>query len=105
MKLEGEKYTKLFGELFGIEFTPEMLTRLLVASMGKMRVELYRVSLFYGQEADKCREAGAYFSCCLMTASAIEALLAVLCLTCQKEVEGSTSIKILGGGQDMKRRC
>jgi hypothetical protein len=87
VEAEGAKFTKDIGELLRVDLTPEVSTKLFLASMGPLRSELYRSCLFYGQEADKCRSSGVYFACCIMYASAIESLLAVLCLTCQKEIE------------------
>jgi hypothetical protein len=89
VEAEGARFTKEVGELLGVDLTPETSTKLFLAAMGSLRSELYRSCLFYGQEADKCRSSGAYFAACIMHASAIESLLAVLCLTCQKEIEDS----------------
>ncbi len=92
-RAEGEKLTQAVGELLGVHLTPELATKLFEAFMGETSMELYRVSLVYSQEADKCRGAGAFFSACLMTASAIEALLALICLLAKEEVECSREFK------------
>jgi len=104
VEAEGARFTKEAGELLGVELTPEASTKLFLASMGPVRSELYRSCLFYGQEADKCRSSGAYFACCIMQASAIESLLAVLCLTSQKEIENSELNKKFKRGKGYEER-
>ena len=63
--------------------------KLFEAAMGPTQMRLYSGTNFYAEECDKCREAGAFFSACLMISSAVESLLALLCLQSQKEVEKS----------------
>lgn len=93
----GEKLTKQLSELLGMDLTAERLVRLYFAGLAQIRADLYLTTLFYGQEADRCRKAGAYFSARLMTSSAIESLLAVLCLTSQKDVEALPAYKKFRG--------
>ncbi len=92
-RAEGEKLTQAVGELLGVQLTPELATKLFEATMGKTSMELYRVSLMYAEEADKCRGVDAYFSASLMIASAIETLLALICLMTKDDVESSSEFR------------
>lgn len=93
VRSEGEKFAKQMSELLEMNLTTEGLIGLYFAGLGKTRADLYLTTLFYSQEGDRCRTAGAYFSACLMTASAVEALLAVLCLSSQQHVEALPTLK------------
>jgi hypothetical protein len=103
LKMEGEKLTSTLGQLLGGNLDNETLTKGFEASMGETRMELYRLSVFYGQESDRCRAAEAYFPACLMMASAIETLLGLFCLLSQKEVEKSDVYRSLCVGKKKKR--
>jgi hypothetical protein len=92
-RAEGEKLTQAIGDLLGVQLTPELATKLFEIAMGETCMGLYRVSLLYAQEADKCRGADAYFPASLMIASAIETLLALICLMAEEEVKRSSKYK------------
>lgn len=100
----GEKLTRQLSELLGMNLTADHLVKLYFAGLGQIRANLYLTTLFYSQEADRCRSVGAYFSACLMTSSAIESLLAVLCLTSQKDVEVLPAYKKFRGKGSYEER-
>jgi len=100
----GEKLTNQFSELLEMDLSVESMVQLYFAGLGKIRADLYLTTLFYGREGDRCREAGAYFSACLMTSSAIESLLAVLCLTSQEDVERIPAYKKFRGEGSYEER-
>ncbi len=88
-----EALRRQIGDFIGVELTPELTVQLYEAAMGVEGMELFRVITFYAFESDRCRQSNAYFSACLMLASAIEGLLATLCLFSEQQVEQTTIYK------------
>lgn len=101
---EVETLRRQIGKLLGLDLTPELAVQLYEAAMGVESMELYRVITFYAQEADKCRQSGAYFSACLMLTSAIEALLATFCLLSQPLVEETAIFRGIAEGMNYKEK-
>jgi hypothetical protein len=101
---DAEALRKQIGELIGVDLTPELAVRLYEAAMGVEGMELYRVITFYAFESDRCRQSNAYFSACLMLSSAVEGLLATLCLFSEQQVEQTAIYKSIVEGDKYKEK-
>jgi hypothetical protein len=99
-RAEGQALIEEIAEALRIDFPLDLMTKLCEAALGKTGLELHRLTIFYAEEADKCRSAGAWFAACTMVASAIEGVLALFCILAKDEVENSQSYSMLikGGG-------
>jgi len=98
LRAEGDALLKSFSAAAGMQITPELAVKLYEAALGKTGMELHRLTVAFGNEADKCRVAEAWFAACLMTASAIEGLLALFCILAQEEVKMSKAFAGLSKG-------
>jgi hypothetical protein len=71
--------------------TRESVRPVMELAMGSDLVKVYKLSLYYAIEADRCFEQGAFFASCLLTAAANEAFLALTCFYEQNLVK-TTSV-------------
>jgi hypothetical protein len=101
---DADELRKQVSAVIGVDLTPELAVKLYEAAMGPENLEVYRVITYFAHESDKCRQSGAWFSACLMTASAIEGLLTALCLFSQTEVETTGTYKSISQAGTYKER-
>ena len=61
--------------------------------MGSDLVKIYKLSVYYAVEADRCFEQGAFFASCLLTVAANEAFLALTCFQEQDSVKATAAFR------------
>lgn len=89
IKDAGYKAVQAVANALNIEPAVESITPVLEAAMGLDMVKLFKLSLYFGFEADGCFEKEAYFASCLLTAAAIETVLVLICLQEEDCVSGT----------------
>ncbi|MBB5063302.1 hypothetical protein [Granulicella mallensis] len=74
-----------------IEPTQNSVTPALKLAMGSDLMKAYKLSLYFGLEADRCFDQKAFFASCLLTAAANEAFLTLTCIQ-EEQAVMTTSI-------------
>lgn len=80
VKGAGDKAIAEVARLLNITPTLNSVKPVMEMAMGSDQVKMYKLSLFYGVEADRCFEEGAVIASCLLTAAASEAFLTFTCM-------------------------
>jgi hypothetical protein len=89
----GETAVNEVARVLGIAPTRESVRPAMELAMGSDLVKIYKLSVYYAVEADRCFEQGAFFASCLLTVAANEAFLALTCFQEQDAVRSTSPFR------------
>lgn len=93
LNVAGEDARNSIADLLGVDAQAILVDTALQSAMGRDRMTLYKLSLFFAKEMERCLDAGAYFAGCVAGASANEAILTLLALQFEDRVVLSKAYK------------